>query len=1401
MRSVHLLTAILAVSLLFPAALVAGTRVSPTDPGQDAGTAPSPILLSAEAPMASPATADVLNQNTGLTYGTIAEALADAATLDGHVLEVVVSPHTEGIVNVNKSVTILGGGGGAVILAGASTGSAGDARAWFLISAPDVVFRDLTFDGTGYAVYQAIRSWGDGLLVEHCAFQNIRYDLYHGMAVVGYANTTVTGCTFTNIERIGVFLFGAGVTAGEVSGCTYTGKGAVDGLDYGIELGGGAVASLTGNSITGCTGVAASDGSGSAGVLITTYFGGGTTGILNNNALTGNSVGLYMGYDDADASTVTAFDNDFSGNPEGAAVNTSLTNRMNASGNWWGSADPAAVAALLFGDIDYTPWLAAGTDMGGDPADGFQGDFSSLWVDDDSPQAGTAARIGEALGMVSGSTVNLAAGTYEEQVEITEDVTIQGVGATSVILSPPILTLFFGTNKPIVYVHGTENAVLKNLKVDGAGRGNANYRFCGVGFSNAGGRVESCEIAGVRDTPFSGAQHGVGIYAYNDDGASHAITVLGCSIVDFQKTGMALNASDTTPVTVDIVGNAVVGIGPTGVTAQNGIQTWGDRISGKIAFNDVSGIAYTGAGWVATSVLVYYADMLVDNNTITGGHTCVYGIDADCDITNNTISVIKSNAYGYGIIATDPPGAKPAPIVEEGAAAPTGGVLGLAGAAALLEIDISGNTVLFGGPDNTNTAGIEADAGYGADDLAVTANGNMVSGFDYGIVFYQCETDCDTGVFTSLTANQNNLAGNTGYGLYTNAEVTADATCCWWGDANGPDAPPVYSNPGAAVLYGDAIFSPWLVAPDGACEGTNTVVVDASDLECIDPGNPCATLPVNFLRSDATPLRAVSVVVELSPELELCGAGFEPGSLFTGYGMMAPYFYVTDNGDGSYTVDYSILGEPCGPTTGGELFRISVAASDLASPEDLGTITIVSVDARDCENPFGSIPAMPGAPASVPIDTADPVAIVDLAASQLKTGNDADGTTKIVLNWSPVEEGATVEIFRKGFGQYPEYDDLGGAAPSAPADPAAALLEGWVSAGVQVPPYGDETGAERDYWYYVAFVTDACGNVSAVSNRTAGTLNYHLGDVMPSAATPPFGDNQVEFLDVSFLGGHYGVTEGNALYENILDVGPTTDNSTNGRPTTDNRIQFEDLMMFAINYGAVSKPAALLPAAASNALALEIAGSVDELRAVLTLASDGTLQGVSVPLTWNAEAVEPVAFTAGAWTVRQPGRTLVLSPEPGVVDAAVFGATFCGEGELATVVFRVKGPGDPGIALGKVTARDGENHPITLGTRTEWRDGPATPVATRLLPSAPNPFLGATQIRFTLAEPAGAVLRVYAPDGRLVRTLLDAQLPAGEKTLTWDGRDDQGRYVAAGTYIVRLQAADLTQSQRIMRLR
>jgi len=74
------------------------------------------------------------------------------------------------------------------------------------------------------------------------------------------------------------------------------------------------VATLTNNTITNCTGVALSDGSTSAGVIITTYFGAGTSGTLTGNVLTGNTGAIAHGYDASDVAVVSASDNDMSGN-------------------------------------------------------------------------------------------------------------------------------------------------------------------------------------------------------------------------------------------------------------------------------------------------------------------------------------------------------------------------------------------------------------------------------------------------------------------------------------------------------------------------------------------------------------------------------------------------------------------------------------------------------------------------------------------------------------------------------------------------------------------------------------------------------------------------------------------------------------------------------------------------------------------------------------------------------------------------------------------------------------------------------------------------------------------------------------------------------------------------------
>jgi hypothetical protein len=83
----------------------------------------------------------------------------------------------------------------------------------------------------------------------------------------------------------------------------------------------------------------------------------------------------------------------------------------------------------------------------------------------------------------------------------------------------------------------------------------------------------------------------------------------------------------------------------------------------------------------------------------------------------------------------------------------------------------------------------------------------------------------------------------------------------------------------------------------------------------------------------------------------------------------------------------------------------------------------------------------------------------------------------------------------------------------------------------------------------------------------------------------------------------------------------------------------------------------------------------------------------------------------------------------------------------------------------------------------------ALPARFALHPNAPNPFNPATVITYDLPEQAAVRLRVFDVAGRLVRVLVaDQQAEAGRNKVTWDGRDDTGRCVAAGVYFCRMDA-------------
>ena len=81
---------------------------------------------------------------------------------------------------------------------------------------------------------------------------------------------------------------------------------------------------------------------------------------------------------------------------------------------------------------------------------------------------------------------------------------------------------------------------------------------------------------------------------------------------------------------------------------------------------------------------------------------------------------------------------------------------------------------------------------------------------------------------------------------------------------------------------------------------------------------------------------------------------------------------------------------------------------------------------------------------------------------------------------------------------------------------------------------------------------------------------------------------------------------------------------------------------------------------------------------------------------------------------------------------------------------------------------------------------PTVAAGARLEPAYPNPFNPRTTIAFTLAEAGRVRLAVYGVDGRRVRTLHDGPCGAGRQVLAWDGRDGDGRALAAGVYVYLL---------------
>lgn len=186
----------------------------------------------------------------------------------------------------------------------------------------------------------------------------------------------------------------------------------ISGFDYGVLIDTNSSLDLDGSLIS------------ASGTGIRVINGGNLNSAVENIISAVSGDGILVETDVTAGVVGSIFNNDLS-NFGTLAVNNTMGVDIDVSGNWFGVSAPGDIPSAVSANVDYTPWLVYDTDTSGNP--GFQGDFSELRVDDDSPQTGAEPYIGEALAMADfPAAIQVYAGNYTEGLDIDQSLSLIG---------------------------------------------------------------------------------------------------------------------------------------------------------------------------------------------------------------------------------------------------------------------------------------------------------------------------------------------------------------------------------------------------------------------------------------------------------------------------------------------------------------------------------------------------------------------------------------------------------------------------------------------------------------------------------------------------------------------------------------------------------------------------------------------------------------------------------------------------------------------------------------------------------------------------------------------------------------------------------------------------------------
>jgi parallel beta-helix repeat protein len=1114
----------------------------------------------------------------------------------------------------------------------------------------------------------AIRCWDD-----HITIQDNIIDGYYSVLYKGNDYLTVNRNRIT-ANKAGVVVQPNVATYVTISGNKITQGTSPAGDESGIYLTGCTYSSLIGNIATGFTTGRVLQGSGVSNLTVSgntftgnrdalSIFGGSTfITITDNNLSNSTRFGINIKGQDINISgnqiknngdaginidmhviptkRVTVYNNDLSGNTNFCikVITANVPDTINASGNWWGDNTPLGVQNEVTGNVDYTPWLDVGTNGSSGP--GFLGSFSYLHVDDNSPQTGTTGRIQEGVNLVTGSTLNVAAGTYVEDITIGKSLTLIGAGtAKGLTLVKPATDQAYvppPTNSGVTVITVTANNVtIKDLKVDGimtAGdpgqRTNMAKRgIYGLSVDNL--RVEGCEvircvsgIVGVLSTNLNfhgntlddcghSFNVGGGIYLWGSSGnvGTLAQPNILTNIVD---CGIMYHASSSGNAMYNQMTNCELGML---VNGNNNPTTFDHNyIQGTSIYGGIEVVHPSAAVTISdNSVSCNYDALLVWNTgsstvTATDNHFCY------------TSTKGSDEQKHYRI-----------PWMGE---------------------EYSAKMAVESSNDKSGESGIylSTESTYGDGPVHATITGNIVAGYDYDVVCH--ERSGDPSQLMDVNANGNSATNYFyGYGTYAwymdNCNDNIDAQYNYW----------------ASTTPEDVIWHQVDDASLGLVNFANNQVprvslIPSSQLD------KCGDKDTLWINMDGHVFDMEAYYCSLSYN----NSYITPNTVINGPDLPASsfksYYFTTDR----IIINVGILsGNFDGP---GKILGIVLTTNSQTVPDSTGVKFLTSI-MRDPNNQ------------SIPHTTSDAYIKIDCTSPTVRVISPDSGryynyfptlqirfTDNINLNrgyyqidnctgtwtelWSynsnsndttiswqdpSVNEGyhkiyfkvtddegnhnldtcdyfwsfhydttppppPTIFVARPGHqkcklswtnptgdpsfhkvmirrnpwavGAYPEYDD---DFPTPLGFPGS-HTQGTFVCTTSAESYKDTNNTTlfpRNVYYYSAFSYDLAGNYSAAA--TSGqdrAINYWLGDVAGPGGLNNY-DGQVYYEDLTYFSVTFGKSHGQPGYQNQFDIAPTYNGSPKGIPTTDNIINFEDLSIFSINFDAVNPNMKIAP--------------------------------------------------------------------------------------------------------------------------------------------------------------------------------------------------------------------------------